>query len=252
MDYNELLTLSTDVGYRLLESGAEIYRVEDSIRRILHAYGMKSAEVFAIPNCITVSMITPEGQASTRVRRMPSHDTDLEQLELCNALCRTLCRDTPELPAARALLDGVTDQRRSYSLPMRLLGYCLATSAFTLFFGGSWADGLCGGLCGLVICLCVTLLSHLNTGVFFKCVVAAAISALLALGLTRMGVGSDLDVITIGAFMVLVPGVALTNALREMMAGDMISGISRLAEALLIATAIALGTGVAMTLANHL
>jgi uncharacterized membrane protein YjjP (DUF1212 family) len=48
--------------------------------------------------------------------------------------------------------------------------------------------------------------------------------------------------------MLLVPGVALTTSMREVMAGDMISGITRMTESLLTATAIALGVGAALAL----
>jgi uncharacterized membrane protein YjjP (DUF1212 family) len=52
--------------------------------------------------------------------------------------------------------------------------------------------------------------------------------------------------VTIGVLMLLVPGAALTNAMREIMAGDILSGISRIAEVLLLASAIALGTMVGL------
>lgn len=75
-------------------------------------------------------------------------------------------------------------------------------------------------------------------------------SALLAVGLTAAGLGQSADLITIGALMILVPGVALTNAVRDVMVGDMVSGLSKLAEAVLIGVAIALGTGLALGVAR--
>ena len=61
MDYDRLLNLTTDLGYQLMASGAEIYRVEESMHRVLNAYGLERPEVFAIPNCIIVSVTTPQG-----------------------------------------------------------------------------------------------------------------------------------------------------------------------------------------------
>lgn len=55
MNYNILLDMVTDLGYRLAMCGAETLRVEESINHILTAYGV-SSEVFAIPNCLTVSI----------------------------------------------------------------------------------------------------------------------------------------------------------------------------------------------------
>ena len=72
MDYDKLLNLGTELGCRLMESGAEIYRVEESVRRLLTAYGVEP-QVFAIPNCLIVSVNTPEGHPLTRMCRIPAH-----------------------------------------------------------------------------------------------------------------------------------------------------------------------------------
>lgn len=248
MDYDALLELATEVGFRLLKSGGEIYRVEESIVRLLQAYDVPGAEVFAIPNCIIASAVTPEGKTITRVRRVPAHGTDIDALEAYNGLCRTLCRETPELPEAARALKEAEGGLRQYTLWGRLAGCFATTFFFCLFFRGTWRDALCAGVCGMVICLCQSFMEKRGTNIFFKTLACAAVSALLALALTGIGAGQNVDRITIGALMVLVPGVAITNAMREIMAGDMVSGLSRAAEAVLIATAIAVGTGIAMGL----
>lgn len=252
MDYDKLLNLGTELGRRLMSSGAEIYRVEESIRRLLQAYGLTTGEVFAIPNCIIASLVTPEGQVLTRVRRMPSHGTDIYQLERCNDLCRRLCVETPPLDEAERRMDDLLSSRRYYSFPAQLLAYFVGAAAFVPFFGGTWRDALCGGLCGVAIGLCLTFLSRLGTNLFFKTVAGGTVSGLLALGLRVVGLGQNVDFITIGALMILVPGVLFTNAMRDIMAGDMMAGISKAAEALLIGMAIALGTGVSLWLARLL
>ena len=70
--------------------------------------------------------------------------------------------------------------------------------------------------------------------------------------LTGLGLGENLDRIIIGALMALVPGIAITNAMRDIMAGDMVAGISKGAEALLIGAAIALGTALGLGAAGLL
>ena len=72
LDYNKLLDMVSEMGYRLMKSGAEIYRVEESMHRVLNAYGLERPEVFAIPNCIIVSVTTPQGHPITRRRRIPT------------------------------------------------------------------------------------------------------------------------------------------------------------------------------------
>lgn len=250
LDYDILLQLASGVGFSLLESGAEIYRVEESVQRILMAYGAQRGEVFAIPNCLIVSLNGPDGQPLTQMRRMPNHGTDIDRLEKVNDFCRRVCRDTPDLAQAQAELERICAQRRNYSFQAVLGGYTLGTAAFCLFFGGGPADALCGALCGLVIGLSLHFMDLLHTNLFFKTIAAGFFSALLALGLTILGLGKNLDLIIIGTIMSLVPGIAFTNAMRDIIAGDMVSGITRTAEALLIGVAIALGTGLALGLAK--
>lgn len=252
MDYDTLLNLSAEMGYGLLESGAEIYRVEESVQRILKAYGLATGEVFAIPNCIIVSLVTPDGRALTRVRRMSTHGTDIDQLERYNSLCRRLCAETPDARAALEQLEHTRAGRRAFPLPVRLLAYFTGAAAFTFFFGGTPADALCAGACGLAIALCLTFLTRLRTNLFFKTVAGGAVSALLALALVLAGVGKSVDLVTIGALMLLVPGLIFTNAMRDIMAGDMVAGITKTAEALLTGVGIALGTGTALWLARLL
>ena len=260
MDYDALLELSCEIGFRLMQSGAEIYRVEESIRRILEAYEPQSAEVFAIPNCIITTLVTPEGKTLTRMRRMPSHGTDVDRLEQYNALCRASCaaKHCPQrgaghdLPELMKRLKATEGKKRSYSGWQIMLAYFTATAFFSLFFGGTWRDALCAGICGIAIWAAVDFMAKRGTNLFFRTAASAAVSAVIALGLTALGFGQNIDRITIGALMMLVPGVAITNAMREIMGGDMVAGLSRVAEGVLIATAIALGTGVAMSLSRFL
>ena len=252
LDYNKLLCLVSEMGYRLMESGAEIYRVEESIRRLLQAYGVEQGEVFAIPNCINISLTAPNGQPLTQIRRMPAHGTDIYLLEQYNSLCRRLCAQTPPFDQALEQMEAIRRNHKVYPLWGQLAAHFLGCGMFSLFYGGGPLDGLCGGLCGMVICLCLTLTSRLGANLFFKTVAGGAVSALAALILTRLGIGRNLDAIIIGALMALVPGIALTNAIRDIMAGDMVAGISKSAEALLIGVAIALGTALSLGLAGLL
>ena len=103
MDYDALLNLGTELGYKLVLSGAEIYRVEESVLRLLTAYGLQP-QVFALPSCLIVSVNTPAGHPITQMRRVPPHGTDIELLERCNELCRQLCREVPPLPEAAELV----------------------------------------------------------------------------------------------------------------------------------------------------
>lgn len=253
MDYDNLLNLAVELGYRLMSSGAEIYRVEESVDRLLRAYGLEQPQVFAIPNCLIVSVTTPEGHPITRLRRIPNHGTDVELLERCNDLCRRLCSHPVALPEAQKEVEALGKDAKIYHPAQILLGYGLAPAFFTPLFNGSMMDGLCAFFVGLAVGL-LSLYGRRFIGAnsFFRTVILSAVASLLALFVVRFGIGHDVDAITIGVLMVLVPGTSLTKAMREIMAGDIISGISRMSEVILIATAIALGAGAGLSVDRFL
>ena len=242
MDYDKLLNLGSELGRLLMNSGAEIYRVEESVTRLLMAYGVEP-QVFAIPNCLIVSVDTPEGRPLTRMCRIPAHGTDIELLERCNDLCRAWCINPVSVDEALEQLPRAEGEWRRFSPNVTLLGYAMTGAFFCAFFGGNLRDFCCAGLVGLILGLYM-LHGHrlVGSNSFFRTVVGAAMSSVLSLVLVRLGLGQHEDLITIGVLMLLVPGMALTNAMREIMAGDIISGVNRTAEVILIATAIALGT----------
>ena len=253
MDHNGLLNLGTELGRQLMASGAEISRVEDSILRLMQAYGVPDAQVFAIPNCLIVCLTSATGEPVTRISRIPAHGIDLDRLELCNALCRKLCREQPPLEEALDQVSYIAEHRPRYGERAVILGHFLVGAFFTAFFSGGLRDCLCGGLCGIAIALSTRLLDRIaGPSAFFRTLMASALSSLLALLLVQSGLALHPDAIIIGSLMLLVPGVALTTAMREVMAGDIVSGITRMTESLLTATAIALGTGAALALGQLL
>lgn len=252
MKQDELLNLGTELGYELIVSGAEVYRAEDSVGRLLRSYGSDSGEVFVIPSCIIVSLLGDGGQPVTRIRRIPPHGTDIDQLERCNDLSRRLCRETPDYPTACSLLENIRRERRHPIPLMVLIGYFLGAFSFCLFFSGAFLEAILSGLCGVAICLSQRCMDRMGSNSFFKTIAASAISTFLAAAFARIWPQLNFDHITIGALMILVPGVCFTSALRDIMAGDMITGLSKAAEGILIGIAIVIGTGAATVAAGAL
>ena len=209
---------------------------------------MDSGEVFAIPNCFIISFTDESRHAHTRVRRVPSHGNDVALLTELNAFCRAVSADPPPLEEAARQVEELCRSHPTYPVWGILLAYIVGGGAYTLFFGGGLWDALCGGLCGLAIGLSIQLMKHLRANAFIRTLVCGAASALCALLLTRFGPGEHLDLIIIGALMILVPGIAFTNSIRDVMCGDFTSGVSGAVEAMLTAVAIALGTGFVLSL----
>jgi len=244
MDYYLLVDMATELGYELAMSGAETFRVEDSIYRVLKTYGIES-ESFAITNCLTVSIETPSGKPITRMRRIGYHGNNMEAVERYNALSRRICGEKPDPEVAMQWLKSTKATCRTYSLPMKLVGDALGSFGFALFFGGTLIDGLWGAVCGIVLGLVGKVMSDLKANPFFDTIISSFCMALTAYIIAGLGLTDNVDTVIIGALMILVPGLLFTNAMRDVIYGDTNSGINRVVQVILIAVAIALGTAAA-------
>ena len=251
MDDITLIDLASDLGYELAMCGAETFRVEESVSRVLSAYGL-NAEVFAIPNYLIVTVLTKKGLPITRMRRIGSHGNDLDAVERLSALSRSICRHTPAPQDAQQQLADTLANRRSYTPAVMALGYFLGAFGYCLFFGGSFWDALCAGICGLLVGLVTALLGTRRVSQFFITIAAAFFMAWLAYGLGAAGICRRADAVIIGALMILVPGLLFTNAMRDIIYGDTNSGLNRVVQVFLIAAAIALGTAGAWNLSSLL
>lgn len=251
MDYSALLDLATDLGYELAMAGAETFRVEESIQRVMAAYGVE-AEVFAIPNYLIVSIIDDEGKPITRMRRIGSHGNNMDAVEKFSSLSRAFCNRIPNPTEGQRWLDIVQRKICRYSLPMQYWGFFIGAAGYALFFGGSWTDFFCSGICGMLVGLVNQFLEKRKANPFFSTIASAFCMALLAYAMNSLGITDNPDAVTIGALMILVPGLLFTNAMRDIIYGDTNSGINRVVQVILIAMGIALGTASAWRIASSL
>lgn len=250
MDYNTLITLATDLGYELAMSGAETFRVEESITRVLASYGVQ-AEVFAIPNFLIVTILTADGTSITRSRRIGYHGTDLDAVEKFNGLSRALCNRCPNPQTALEWLEMVRRSKTQYSFLIYLLGNFMGGAGFSLLFGCGWWDFLWAGICGIFVGLVNHLMDKLRVNPFFSTLSAAFVLAAIAYTLHVLGIIQYVDGVIIGALMMLVPGLLFTNAMRDIIYGDTNSGVNRIVQVLLVALAIAVGTAVGWNIISY-
>ena len=251
MDYNTLLELVADLGYELAMAGAVTFRVEESVNRIMSAYGIQ-AECFAIPNNLIVSIETPEGKPMTRMRRIGYHGNDLDAVERFSGLSRALCNRKPDPSTGMEWLQYVRDSRVYYSAAFSYLGDFLGAAGFCVLFGGSWIDCFFSGICGMLIGFVDEFMARLRANQFFTTIASSFLMALLAYGLEAFHIIQSPDAVIIGALMLLVPGLLFTNAMRDIIYGDTNSGVNRITQVLLVAVALALGTAVAWNTATLL
>ena len=240
MEPQQLLSCALDIGEQMLISGAEVGRVEAAIRFICTAYGCSRTDVFTITSSIVVSATWPDGSHGTQTRRITGTHTDLSRLHELNSLSREICTDKPSYAYVQTRLGEICAQK-TYPLWLEALGSALIAFSFAVFFGGAMVDGAVAGVLGLGMCLLTWLLRKAELNQIFINVVASFLLSLTSILLVRSGLGQDVNKIIIGNIMLLIPGIALTNSLRDMISGDIMTGMLRFLDAVLVAAAIAAG-----------
>ncbi len=251
MDYGVLMQMVSEIGSRLAVAGAETYRIEESIVRILDAYGLES-RVYSVPNSLFITIIVPGQLPITQLCRMKNMGTDLDAVEKYSNLSRRICTEKPEPREALQWVQETESSCQQYSFPVVLFGHILVAAGLCVFYGGTPADCFCAGLCGLFLGLVDHALSKVNSNAFFQKISSAFGMALFAYLLAQLGMAHNIDTSVIGTLMLLVPGLLFTNALRDIIFGDINSGVNRVVTALLIACAVALGTASAWNAAEYL
>lgn len=251
MDYRILMELASELGTRLAVAGAETYRIEESIVRVLAAYGLDS-RVYSVPNSLFITIIVPGELPITQLCRMKNIGTDLDAVEKYNNFSRAICEKKPDPKVALQWLADTDKARKAYSFPKVLFGHVLVACGLCVFYGGAFSDVICAGLCGLFLGLFDNFLGQFNSNAFFQKIASGFAMALFAYILADAGMARNIDTSVIGTLMLLVPGLLFTNSLRDIIFGDINSGVNRVVTAILIASAVALGTAAAWNTAQYL
>lgn len=247
MDTNKVLIVATYAGQIILESGGETYRVEETIIRICKNYGLKDADSFVTPTGIMCSALKENSESISIVKRVKNRTVNLERIDLVNDLSRSVELQNMPIDTLKEELDKIANSSM-YPAYIDVLFSALAASGFSYMFGGNLKDFFCAFFIGIVIKAFVHMANNLAINAFFINSIGGAIGAFFALLCTHEGLGTHLDTIIIGAIMLLVPGLSITNAIRDTIAGDLVSGLTRAADAFLVALSIAVGTGSVLSL----
>ncbi|HCL4548538.1 threonine/serine exporter [Clostridium botulinum] len=247
MNINKIIKIAAEAGKIILESGGETYRVEETMSRICSAYNIEDSDNYVTPTVIMISATNGLGQTVSLNKRITSRTIDLDKIDKVNNLSRSIKENNLTLEEVEKELN-IIKRGLPYSNTIGILSSCFISSFFTLLFGGNYLDFIIAFIIGAALKPVLSFLSYLNVNVFFTNLVGGFTVSLIALLSTLVISGLNVDKIIIGSVMILVPGIGIVNALRDTIAGDLISGIIRGAEAFLIAVAIAVGTGVVLKL----
>lgn len=236
----KLFGYAMDIGEQMLISGAEVHRVEESINRICRAFGAIRVDVFIITNSMVVTVHTSDAKTYTQTRRVTSATTNYEKLHRLNQLSRDICeKQLTEQEIETKLTNAVNCNKFPFWL--EFVCYCVIAGAFTLFFGGSIIEALVSFVVGAVVRLGTYFFDKIITNNIFRKFFSTVMATFLAFLAVAFHWIPDVDMVIIGNIMPLIPGIGLTNALRDLFTGDSIAGLLRTIEAVLTALAIAAG-----------
>jgi uncharacterized membrane protein YjjP (DUF1212 family) len=244
MNIKQLSKVALQAGEILLVSGAEIYRVEDTVRRICKSYNVES-DCFVMPSGIFITLYGENNEPVTLVKRIKARALDLGRIEMINSFSRSLKQIPLSYDEASELLDSILSTT-GYSYSKRLISSAVNGFVFTLLFRGTAWDALAAAIIGLIIYILNDKI--IKTGVFYyfdffvSGLFAGAASLMAASIFTKLNIFK----IIIGSIMILVPGVTITNAIKDALNGDTASSTLRMAEAVFIAVAIAAGVSTSL------
>lgn len=246
---NKVLMLAVYAGEIMMRSGAEVHRVEDTIIRISTACGIKTTEVFTTPMGLFVSLNSGDigSHATTYIKRVRGPITDMTKISRVNRFSREIAANEYTIDEALAKLEEI-DRGRQYPKPLKLLGAAFIAFFFCFLFGGDIVDGTIAFFAGGISYILSLFLNKYDINYFIHGFLCCAVASIVAVVASSAISAADYTPIVTGAIMIYVPGVAITNSIRDFLSGDMMSGMTRLTEAVITAVSVALGAGLVVQL----
>lgn len=239
-DLEYILDFVVNLGGRMLSTGANLERVNDTMNRICLSYNLKSISIFSLNKTIIVSAKSSGNISGTRQVAVPPAATHLEKLRCLNQLSRKVCTETPPPHTLSALLDKVEDIKE-YPLSIVILGYMVALTSLCGIFGGSIGDMACANLITIILFWITRLLNKPHINHIISNALCMWIAGTLAVLFVFVGIGNHYSIIMITNSMMMLPGIPLVNAVRNIFCGNEMNGILEILKILLETVAIVTG-----------
>lgn len=246
MEAKQVLEIALSAGKILMSNGAETYRVEETIERICNSYNLE-CECIATTKGVFVSVIDMNNEKVTSLKKIRETRIDLYRIELINSFSRSIKNNPVCYEEAEKILKDI-DGTPYFSFPIRLIAASMTSFVYSLFFKGTIYEAAVSAVISICIYFMLEKVSKLGSFQFFQfffsgfIIGCASLIAESLLPFVNKG-----NVIT-GAIMILIPGVALANGIKDIIYGQFTAGMAKFGEAMLIITAVGAGIGTALTL----
>ncbi len=234
-----ILSKALDISEEILRCGGEPRRIEDTVTRICTAYFDCESDIFALPSVIIANIRLSDGTKSTQMRRVNNTTNDLYILDMMNNLSRDVCAKKIAPEDVGHEIEKIKKEK-VYPKFLFYIAGLLAAGGFSVFFGGDIKDAAVAAAVGVIITLVnINRFSFANQ--MIHTLFASFIGASAAQIFVKFGFGTNPDTIMMGTIMLVIPGLAFGNSVRDLLFGDTVSGIIQLVQAVLLAAMVALG-----------
>ena len=249
---NLVYDTAMEAGRILLQNGAEISRVEETMERICKHYGAKSMDSFVLSNGIFITGGYGTKNAYSRVGHIPVSGARLDKVVAVNQLSREIEEGKYErVEMAKQKLEEIAGMPENKNW-QRIFASGIGSGFFCVLTGGSFQDCLAAFIAGIVLYIYVIFISEKYLSKILGNIFGGAIIVAVCALCFQFNIGNRLENVISGAIMPMIPGVAFANGIRDIANGDYIAGSVRLLDAILRFLCIAIGVGGAFSIYHSL
>ena len=235
--------ISLKAGELMLSNGGETYRTEELVVHTAKALGAKDASSFVTPTVVITSFVDKENRHHSAMRRVQNRRVNLRRLSQVNMLSRRLMTRTrrSEPDVIEGILARISDSS-DYPPLIMTLAAAFSSFCFAFVFGGGLKEAVAAFFIGLILRVFLLWFETLPINSFISSICSGALIAVLSGAVVRFQFIPSAATVSTAVLMQVVPGLALVNSIRDLIAGDLVSGTARLMEACMIAAALSVGT----------
>ena len=243
-DVATAVDLVVRLGAIMLSAGSPTDDVERSMSVAARALGLGQVTAAVSFGSITLSWAGPDGQPGTAMQMVRERESDYRRLSAAARLVSELRTGEADRERAAAEVQRIETLGSVWPGVLGSLAPALSASASTLLFGGSGLDALATLLIGVLVQPIIGRIDRSGLPPFFRSLIGPLISALLVAVAVGLGTPINAGLVLTGSLLRFLPGAALVAGMRDLIDQSIISGSARLAEALFLGAAVAVGIAI--------
>lgn len=244
MEIKNVIDIALTAGEILLANGAENYRIEETVSIICEAYSF-NGECIAMSNGIFLLIEDSNGEKITSMKKVKDKHVDLYRIELINSFSRNIQKNQLSYAEAKNNLNEI-EKAPNFTMRIRTMAACMTGFIYTLFFNGTVQDGIAAVMICLITYMLFEKVSQLGFFQFLEFFLAGVLIGGASIFAHFLIPAISYHNVITGAIMILLPGVVLTNGIKDVLCGDFSAGIAKFSEAMIVIIAVGVGIGTSL------